>query len=88
MRLTQADLPTYCHLATADWPHSLSGIEASEIGGNHATHHLLCAVDRYLDMLDGQRNLGSELRRLQMDADCRWMHCILYLKRCSGRRIF
>jgi hypothetical protein len=26
MKLMQVGLPTYCHLATADWPHSLSGI--------------------------------------------------------------
>jgi hypothetical protein len=39
-------------------------------------------------VLDGQRNLGSELRRPQVDAACRCMLRILYLKRCSGRRIF
>jgi hypothetical protein len=48
----------------------------------------LRAVDRHLAVLDGQRNLGSELRRPQVDAACRCMLRILYLKRCSGRRIF
>src|SRR5215813_2976424 len=55
-------------------------------GGNHATHHLLRPVDRHLDMLDGQRDLGSELWRPQLDAGCRWMRCILHLKCGSGRR--
>jgi hypothetical protein len=67
-------------------PHFLSGI-GEGTGGNHATHHLLRAVDRHLAVLDGQRNLGSELRRPQVDAACRGMLGILHLKCGSGQRI-
>jgi hypothetical protein len=57
------------------------------IGGNHATDHLLRAVDRHLAMLNGQRNLRSELWRPWISADCRCMLRIRLLKRGSGRRI-
>ncbi len=51
------------------------------IGGNHVLHHLLPVAARHLDMLDGERNLASELCRLRIVAGCRWMHRRLRLKR-------
>jgi len=42
----------------------LIGIGGGGIGGDHATHHLLPAAARHLDMLDGDRNLASKFRRL------------------------
>jgi hypothetical protein len=60
---------------------------AGDWGGNHATDHLLRAVDRHLAMLNGQRNLRSELWRPWISADCRCMLRIRLLKRGSGRRI-
>ena len=67
-------------------PHFLSGI-GGRGRGDHAADHVLRVVDRRLDMLDGQRNLVSELWQLQMDADCRCMLRILHLKCGSDRRI-
>ena len=45
-------------------PQFTGSIGGGGIGGDHATHHLFSAVARHLDMLDGERNLASKLRRL------------------------